>query len=75
MDNIGLMEINEIRPFFTKAFFELQKLKPAGQAVDPHAASTQDYGGLDGTASLGSTLPETSRFNRSTTHGSRGETR
>ncbi|KAG0275553.1 DNA replication protein psf2 [Linnemannia exigua] len=29
MDNIGLMEINEIRPFFTKAFFEIQKLKPA----------------------------------------------
>ncbi|KAF9923068.1 DNA replication protein psf2 [Linnemannia zychae] len=29
MDNIGLMEINEIRPFFTRAFFEIQKLKPA----------------------------------------------
>jgi GINS complex subunit 2 len=29
MDNIGLMEINEIRPFFAKAFYEIQKLKPA----------------------------------------------
>ena len=75
MDNIGLMEINEIRPFFTKAFYELQKLKPAGQVLDPHGGSTQDYGQFDGTASLGSTLPETSRFNRSTTHGSRGDAR
>ncbi|ORZ08548.1 putative DNA replication complex GINS protein PSF2, partial [Lobosporangium transversale] len=30
MDNIGLMEINEIRPFFTRAFHEIQKLKPIG---------------------------------------------
>ncbi|KAI1291509.1 DNA replication protein psf2 [Mortierella claussenii] len=28
MDNIALMEINEIRPFFTRAFYEIQKLKP-----------------------------------------------
>lgn len=40
MDNIGLMEINEIRPFFTKAFFEIQKLKPAAGNNNPN---TNDY--------------------------------
>ncbi|KAJ3287837.1 DNA replication protein psf2 [Borealophlyctis nickersoniae] len=29
MDGLGLMEINEIRPFFTKAFDALRKLTPA----------------------------------------------
>ncbi|KAG0045757.1 DNA replication protein psf2 [Gryganskiella cystojenkinii] len=83
MDNIGLMEINEIRPFFTKAFYELAKLKPTGQALDQeygHQGSSQDYGSstgrFDGTVSHGSSvLHETSRFNRSTTHGSRNESR
>lgn len=82
MDNIGLMEINEIRPFFTKAFYELQKLKPAGHVLDHdgYPGSTQDYAGsasgFDGTISHGSSvLQETSRFNRSTTHGSRNEAR
>jgi hypothetical protein len=27
MDNIGWMELNEIRPFFTKAFEQLQQLE------------------------------------------------
>jgi GINS complex subunit 2 len=26
LDNLGLMEINEIRPFFTKAFNEVRKM-------------------------------------------------
>lgn len=38
MDNIGLMEINEIRPFFSKAFYEMQKLKPAGPGNDLYGA-------------------------------------
>ncbi|TPX43785.1 hypothetical protein SeMB42_g03074 [Synchytrium endobioticum] len=29
MDNLGLMEINEIRPFFTKVFNQLRRLNPA----------------------------------------------
>ena len=78
MDNIGLMEINEIRPFFTKAFYELSKLRPTGQVVDQdlgYPGSTQEYGSstgrFDGTESHGSSvLHETSRFDRSTTHGS-----
>ncbi|KAI9591841.1 DNA replication complex GINS protein psf2 [Syncephalis fuscata] len=31
MDNIGWMELNEIRPFFTKAFQHLQRLEPEDQ--------------------------------------------
>ncbi|KAI8048120.1 hypothetical protein BDF22DRAFT_747025 [Syncephalis plumigaleata] len=31
MDNIGWMELNEIRPFFTKAFEQLQQLEPEEQ--------------------------------------------
>jgi GINS complex subunit 2 len=45
MDNIGLMEINEVRPFFTKAFYEIQKLKPI--------APGNDLYGFDGTSSVG----------------------
>ncbi|KAF9117671.1 DNA replication protein psf2 [Mortierella sp. 14UC] len=47
MDNIGLMEINEIRPFFTKAFFEIQKLKPAAAGnnnIDTNDGYNYDYG-------------------------------
>ncbi|KAG0000552.1 DNA replication protein psf2 [Modicella reniformis] len=51
MDNIGLMEINEIRPFFTKAFYEIQQLKPAGPGNDLYGGA---HGGFDGTASIGS---------------------
>ncbi|KAF9151244.1 DNA replication protein psf2 [Linnemannia schmuckeri] len=42
MDNIGLMEINEIRPFFTKAFFEIKKLRPAA-AGNNHPNSNNIY--------------------------------
>ncbi|KAG0359540.1 DNA replication complex GINS protein psf2 [Gamsiella multidivaricata] len=68
MDNIGLMEINEIRPFFTKAFYEIQKLKPASNAGDLYGAPG-GYHGFDGAASVGSSVPESSRFNA--TQGSR----
>lgn len=51
MDNIGLMEINEIRPFFTKAFFEIQKLRPAA-AGDPSNNNAYDYDHY-GNSSLG----------------------
>ncbi|KAK3817257.1 MAG: hypothetical protein J3Q66DRAFT_339378 [Benniella sp.] len=34
MDNIGLMEINEVRPFFTKAFYEIRKLNPIAPGND-----------------------------------------
>ncbi|RKO86928.1 hypothetical protein BDK51DRAFT_22418, partial [Blyttiomyces helicus] len=34
MDNLGLMEINEIRPFFTRAFDELRKLESTEQQTD-----------------------------------------
>lgn len=30
LDNMGLMELNEIRPFFVKAFNQLRKLDPEG---------------------------------------------
>ncbi|ORX96194.1 GINS complex, PSF2 component [Basidiobolus meristosporus CBS 931.73] len=39
MDNLGLMEINEIRPFFGRAFDELRKLTPV---EDPYASQSQD---------------------------------
>ncbi|KAF8936598.1 DNA replication protein psf2 [Dissophora ornata] len=70
MDNISLMEINEIRPFFTKAFYEIQKLKPIGNANDLYGGAPEAYGsGFDGAASFGSSVPESSRFG--TTQGSR----
>ncbi|KAF9097949.1 DNA replication protein psf2 [Mortierella sp. GBA35] len=78
MDNIGLMEINEIRPFFTKAFFELQKLKPTEGTnnEDGNGGGGQDsnnsgaYGEFDGRASYSSSaVPESSRFQ--STQGSR----
>ncbi|KAG0372555.1 DNA replication protein psf2 [Mortierella sp. AD032] len=55
MDNIGLMEINEIRPFFTKAFFEIQKLKPAATGGNNNMDNDYDYGGgsMDGRYSVG----------------------
>ncbi|KAG0201950.1 DNA replication protein psf2 [Mortierella sp. GBA30] len=62
MDNIGLMEINEIRPFFTKAFYEIQKLKPAVEAADIYGAP-EAYRGFEGSASFSSSVPESSRFN------------
>ncbi|KAF9287898.1 DNA replication protein psf2 [Linnemannia elongata] len=43
MDNIGLMEINEIRPFFTKAFFEIQKLRPAAAGNNSNNNNAYDY--------------------------------
>ncbi|KAF9966530.1 DNA replication protein psf2 [Mortierella alpina] len=58
MDHIGLMEINEIRPFFTKAFYELQKLRPAGDANDVYGAP-EPY--RDGSASLSSSMLDSSR--------------
>lgn len=78
MDNIGLMEINEIRPFFTKAFFEIQKLRPAA-AGNPNNNTAYDYdqygnssmADFDGKASYSSsTVPESSRRFQST-QGSR----
>ncbi|KAF9986123.1 DNA replication protein psf2 [Mortierella antarctica] len=60
MDNIGLMEINEIRPFFTKAFYELQKLKPAGDANDVYGAP-EPYRDFDGTASFSSSMLDPTR--------------
>ncbi|KAG0266525.1 DNA replication protein psf2 [Mortierella polycephala] len=68
MDNIGLMEINEIRPFFTKAFNEIQKLKQGSNENDQDGIP-EIPGGFDGSASYASSLPESSRFN--TTQGSR----
>ncbi|KAI8826924.1 DNA replication complex GINS protein PSF2 [Fimicolochytrium jonesii] len=38
MDNLGLMEINEIRPFFSKAFNELRRLVPS-DASDSQATT------------------------------------
>ncbi|KAG9321570.1 hypothetical protein KVV02_003206 [Mortierella alpina] len=60
MDNIGLMEINEIRPFFTKAFYELQKLRPAGDANDVYGAP-EPYRNFDGTASFSSSMLDSTR--------------
>ncbi|KAI9014797.1 Psf2-domain-containing protein [Gaertneriomyces semiglobifer] len=34
MDNLGLMEINEIRPIFTKAFNELRRITPDQSLTD-----------------------------------------
>ncbi|KAF9182601.1 DNA replication protein psf2 [Haplosporangium sp. Z 767] len=68
MDNIGLMEINEIRPFFTKAFNEIQKLKQNSNEND-QGGIPGISGGFDGSASYASSLPESSRFN--TTQSSR----
>ncbi|KAG0296343.1 DNA replication protein psf2 [Dissophora globulifera] len=66
MDNIGLMEINEIRPFFTKAFYEIQKLRPTVNANEIYGGTQEAYGGrFNGSASVGSSVPETSRFNAS----------
>lgn len=44
MDNLGLMEINEIRPFFTKAFNELRYLTPS-QPSDSQPTTT-GYGSM-----------------------------
>ncbi|KAF9562433.1 DNA replication protein psf2 [Mortierella alpina] len=60
MDNIGLMEINEIRPFFTKAFYELQKLRPASDANDVYGPP-EPYRDFDGSASFSSSMLESSR--------------
>jgi len=79
MDNIGLMEINEIRPFFTKAFYEIQKLKPAaGNSYDDTYGNLDDrydsnrpssyVADFDGKASH-SSIPQSSRFQ--STQGSR----
>jgi len=58
MDNIGLMEINEIRPFFTKAFYELQKLRPAGDTNDVYGVPESYH---DGSAAFSSSMLESSR--------------
>ncbi|TPX34077.1 hypothetical protein SmJEL517_g03278 [Synchytrium microbalum] len=34
MDNLGLMEINEIRPFFTKVFNQLRRLNAGDNAME-----------------------------------------
>ncbi|KAJ3172765.1 DNA replication protein psf2 [Geranomyces variabilis] len=40
IDNLGVMEINEIRPFFSRAFNELRVLTPAGGAMGGDSQTT-----------------------------------
>ncbi|KAF9314001.1 DNA replication protein psf2 [Podila horticola] len=47
MDNIGLMEINEIRPFFTKAFYEIHTLDQTRETMDPDRPLDLGYRGYD----------------------------
>ncbi|CEP17668.1 hypothetical protein [Parasitella parasitica] len=42
MNNLSLMEINEIRPFFTRAFNEMRKLN-SNQSSDQPQASSQTF--------------------------------
>ncbi|KAG0335730.1 DNA replication protein psf2 [Podila horticola] len=64
MDNIGLMEINEIRPFFTKAFYEIHTLDQTRETMDPDRPLDLGYRGYDDDT-YGSSMPETTRFNNS----------
>ncbi|KAG0225338.1 DNA replication protein psf2 [Actinomortierella wolfii] len=61
MDDIGLMEINEIRPFFTKAFAELHRLNPSDNA-EPDLMDDLGYGLGRGDDTYNA-LPESKRFN------------
>ncbi|KAF9409146.1 DNA replication protein psf2 [Podila epigama] len=64
MDNIGLMEINEIRPFFTKAFHEIHTLDQTSESLDPDRTNDAgDYGGYDEMESYRASVPESARFN------------
>ncbi|KAF9912838.1 DNA replication protein psf2 [Linnemannia zychae] len=65
MDNIGLMEINEIRPFFTKAFFEIHKLKPAVAGIDDIDNINGDYDSAYGSNIRGSGMGAGSGQDRS----------
>ncbi|KAJ3014367.1 DNA replication protein psf2 [Thoreauomyces humboldtii] len=46
-DNLGLMEINEVRPFFARAFNELRNLEPV---AEPGAGSSQATTGAGSSA-------------------------
>jgi GINS complex subunit 2 len=82
MDNIGLMEINEIRPFFTKAFYEIQKLKPAAGNNNPNNndydfdnygnSSSMDarYGGGRGGSGLDNSNPYMADFDGKASYSS-----
>ncbi|KAJ3055397.1 DNA replication protein psf2 [Rhizophlyctis rosea] len=43
MDNLGLMEMNEIRPFFTKSFNELRKLEQPSVPGDSQMSGSTAY--------------------------------
>ncbi|KAF9348906.1 DNA replication protein psf2 [Mortierella sp. AD094] len=62
MDGIGLMEINEIRPFFTKAHYEAEKLKRAKGINNLNDNEEEIREIFDGAASVGSSIPESTRF-------------
>ncbi|KAF8954684.1 DNA replication protein psf2 [Entomortierella lignicola] len=68
MDGIGLMEINEIRPFFTKAHYEAEKLKRA-KGINNLNEREEVRETYDGLVSVDSSVPESTRF--SSTQGSR----
>ncbi|KAG0345683.1 DNA replication protein psf2 [Podila humilis] len=66
MDNIGLMEINEIRPFFTKAFYEIHALDQSKEIPVRDFDRDTGYGaGYDDRGIYHSAMPETNRFNLS----------
>ncbi|KAG0002768.1 DNA replication protein psf2 [Entomortierella chlamydospora] len=62
MDGIGLMEINEIRPFFTRAHYEAEKLKRSkgiSNLIDNEEEIREIF---DGAASVGGSIPDSTRF-------------
>ncbi|KAF9097545.1 hypothetical protein BGX27_000946 [Mortierella sp. AM989] len=63
MDGIGLMEINEIRPFFTKAHYEAEKLKRAKGTNNSIERDEEAREIFDGSMPIGSSIPESTRFN------------
>ncbi|KAF9577174.1 DNA replication protein psf2 [Lunasporangiospora selenospora] len=65
VDNIGLMELNEIRPFFTKAFFEIEKIRSSINTEESFEPNEDTYRGFDERPSFGGSIPESSRFNTS----------
>ncbi|KAF9438983.1 DNA replication protein psf2 [Entomortierella beljakovae] len=63
MDGIGLMEINEIRPFFVKAYYEALRLKRASgiSNQDDDALANDDL--FNESVLTGNSVPTSRRFN------------